>query len=587
VTVPLPAPVMLEPGVQGAAPARWSILRDSAIAAPKHECDQCEVNGLISQLPPDGPKLLRSAAERPELLRALAVEIVIHGADKILPTAPSLELGKLFTLDRREIESYRAIQTLILEYSRQPRPPRPLSIAIFGPPGAGKSFGVKQVADSVLGDRAKMHTFNLSQFGGPHDLIDALHQVRDASLSGKLPLVFWDEFDSRHGGEDLAWLHHFLVPMQDGEFQDGQVPHPIGPAIFVFAGGTCSTMQEFGSAVSMPERRAAKGPDFVSRLKGYVNVTGPEPEGGEPFRDPLFVIRRAILLRSVLLRDQKGLIEHPGNDEKVEQIRIDRGVARAFLTIDRYRHGSRSLESIIAMSQLAGRHQFDRSCLPGPAQLDVHVDGEQFEWLMRRPVLMGDVADDIAQEVHKSYCNALEANGYRYGETSNVQERISSSLVCWDKLSPGAKQQNRDLVAQIPAMLRMIGCEVVRAHDGILDHVLDEEDAEILAEREHFRWVHEHLRNGTRWGTVRDDERRRHPALLPWRKPPHQHGARFPFTEAELARLGPDALPEHERMKDRAFAQAIPRILEKFRYTVVKTLPRRAPDPEPALWTHG
>ena len=102
--------------------------------------------------------------------------------------------------------------------------------------------------------------------------------------------------------------------MQDGQFQHGQRTHPIGPAVFVFAGSTCSTMEAFIERVTPREsaavsgrpaglagaddreneedeqdRRAvrdAKGTDFVSRLKGFVNVIGPNPRNDDPVDDP-------------------------------------------------------------------------------------------------------------------------------------------------------------------------------------------------------------------------------------------------------------------------------------------------------------
>ena len=133
------------------------------------------------------------------------------------------------------------------------------------------------MAKSLLPGQIEAITFNLSQFDSPDDLLSALHQVRDVGLSGKIPLVFWDEFDTSLAETPLGWLRYFLAPMQDGKFQEGQISHPIGRAIFVFAGGTSASMAEFDKGATSRTFESAKGPDFVSRLKGYINVLGPNP----------------------------------------------------------------------------------------------------------------------------------------------------------------------------------------------------------------------------------------------------------------------------------------------------------------------
>jgi hypothetical protein len=185
-------------------------------------------------------------------------------------------------VDRNEIESFRTIAALIQEYISQEKADKPVSIAVFGAPGSGKSFGIKEIANS-LSDRIKEITFNLSQMHSPDDLIGALHQVRDEALRGKIPLVFWDEFDTSLEGMPLGWLRYFLAPMQDGSFLEGQVTHPIGRAIFVFAGGTCDRMEEFGAKLEDDPYKneklfkVVKGPDFKSRLKGFINILGPNP----------------------------------------------------------------------------------------------------------------------------------------------------------------------------------------------------------------------------------------------------------------------------------------------------------------------
>ena len=54
------------------------------------------------------------------------------------------------------------------------------------------------------------------------------------------------------------------------------------------------------------------------------------------------------------------------------------GVLRAFLEIDEYIHGARSMEAIVQMSSLAGKPRLERSSLPARQQLAVHVDADKF-----------------------------------------------------------------------------------------------------------------------------------------------------------------------------------------------------------------
>lgn len=290
----------------------------------------------------------------------LAAELVRSGTETALPDIPVERIGSWASVDRIEIETIRSVRNIIAEYMAQPDPVRPLSLAVFGPPGSGKSFAIRP-------GRLSQIEFNLSQFQTREELPAAFHRVRDCALRHDLPFVFWDEFDTPLHGNDLGWLKYFLVPMQDGEFYEGGIPHPLGPAIFVFAGGIHPTMTHFRDAAEV--NPAAKGRDFLSRLRGFLNILGPD---AREERDQAFILRRALLLRSLLLKKADQLLD------KERKLRIDEGVLCAFLEIGQYRHGARSMESIIDMSALSGKLMFERSCLPAPHQLDLHVNAREF-----------------------------------------------------------------------------------------------------------------------------------------------------------------------------------------------------------------
>lgn len=301
----------------------------------------------------------------------LAERIVIEGSGATSHQVPVGVFGAFETIDRSEIESFRSVGILLGDYARKADATKPLSIAVFGPPGSGKTFGVKQIARSLR--PAGVETglqFNLSQWDAQEDLIGALHEVRDVVLAGKTPLVFFDEFDASEGTAALGWLKYFLAPMQQGQFRDHGAMHPVGKAIFVFAGGTSHSFADFSNAERSDETefRKAKGPDFVSRLRGFIDIKGINREEAA---DESYVIRRATKLRSLIERKFPDLVAD-------NTAQIDRGVLRAFLTVPDYKHGVRSLEAVLEMSALQGKKLFDRASLPAQDQLELHTDSEAF-----------------------------------------------------------------------------------------------------------------------------------------------------------------------------------------------------------------
>ncbi len=489
-----------------------------------------------------------------------------------LKDVPVAKFGGLITVDRDEIESYRSIKHLMSDYIKDNKIQIPLSIAVFGPPGSGKSYGVEQLAKVIdTKDKVRSLNFNVSQFTSINDLTNAFHKIRDLVLEGKTPLVFFDEFDAKFQDEELGWLKYFLAPMQDGVFKGGESMHPIGKAIFVFAGGTSNTFQEFSrenilgniknikfkildlenkivekdkeienlktkkkemeqintdlfelekekkllekekkqlevdikdlgensrnfkdkkeetsnymkrlnniklkldklenqeeeyekrkkklgvetqnykdalfemenekkeievSKKDMEKTKEeleknenelkqpfnnAKGTDFVSRLRGYINVLGPNRMDN---KDELYMIRRAILLRSLLKKNLYDIF-----DENCVA-NISDSVLRAFLMVPKYKHGLRSMEAIIRMSMLDGRKQYDPAALPSAQQMELHVDSTMFSNIMLHDVLfkkyMYNFAMDICNQRHPSIYNVtLE-------QSNEIAEHIIQNLL--------------------------------------------------------------------------------------------------------------------------------------------------------------
>ncbi|MEA2237600.1 MAG: hypothetical protein QOC81_2324 [Thermoanaerobaculia bacterium] len=469
-------------------------------------------------------RLTRSAKNFPghnveDALYELAARVAVYGPKEELTEVPQLSIGELFTVDREEIESYRSIKVLLTEYVER-TPSEPLSIAVFGSPGSGKSFGVKEIVKAIDGKKQITPlTFNLTQFARPEDLRGAFHQIRDVSLRGKIPLVFWDEFDTTFGTQPLGWLRYFISPMQDGQFQEDQITHPIGTSIFVFAGGTATSKDEFVKPDLTAERKALKVPDFISRIKGFLNVTGPNRRA--PDGDPHYLIRRAIVLRTMLHRHCPELFrketraEENGKKRTVEILQIAQGVLHAFLNTKTYRHGARSLESVIAMSTLAGRKRFVSSSLPPEPQLALHVElpfESPHEYKFTHDV---ELLEKQAEFAHEVFLKIKKKYGWRHAEIRDDKKSLHNLIVDYADLPENEKEANRSSVRMIPTKVARAGYAIAPA--GSAEECrMTEPEIDRLAKHEHNIWMKRKKDAGYERGDEATESPKRSPYLVPW-----------------------------------------------------------------------
>ncbi|MDQ0291578.1 RyR domain-containing protein [Oligosphaera ethanolica] len=452
-----------------------------------------------------------------------------------LANVPHLRKGLLFSVDRREIEGMRGISGIVQEYRDKKGAKKPLSIGVFGPPGSGKSFAVEEIVKAELGEKVPFLEFNLSQFNDAEDLIGAFHQVRDEVLKGETPVAFFDEFDA----QQYKWLQYLLAPMQDGSFQDGQLTHPIGKSIFIFAGGTSLSFQTFGppdpdtlKTKPTPEEeeaysqfKFAKGPDFQSRLDGFINVNGPNrrvlpEERDKQVTDPcdiFFPLRRAFIIRGEF------------RTKPAQKLDLDDGLLEALIRADGYRHGSRSLSKVLDplkshLKQAGGR--LLRSLIPPRDLLNLYTNADEFMRLCRsvpphRPVdpLLTDPAklEKVAKAIHDTWENLGVAEGWRK----------PADAVSFSDLSAFYHGSNIAAAKRIPAVLAFASLKLV---DG--KNTPDERERicckmeyhlELMAENEHDRWMEWHLSQNWRWGEQKDPaklteepEIKTHPCLIPY-----------------------------------------------------------------------
>ncbi len=479
------------------------------------------------------------ARGRPSLF-GVACDLLVRGTNVVLTHFPHARFGNLTTVDREEIEALRNIRRLMRDYKSgryqdDPTAIKPLSLGVFGPPGAGKSFGVKQIANQVFGKESWLE-FNLSQFSPPNDLIGALHQVRDLVLRGKTPVVFWDEFDSR----EFEWLQYLLAPMQDGRFQEGQISHPVGKCVFIFAGGTSESYEDFKKRGDPGDPGAEafklrKGPDFRSRLDSYYDVLGPNqrqlPAEGVQTRaraadpsDQSYVLRRALLIHSMLRTRGAPLAD------------LDEGLAHALLRLSRYKNGARSLEKLVVPLRPGGNEPVRRSRLPSQSQLAMHVEcPREFARLLATPsdsgwlLAIAPAADPLADPaltnwieplavaVHTTWRDLIRRNNW------TRSPRYDRDFVDLQEVD---KEDNRAAARRIPWILGLAGLAVAKANqpaapdepsEDLVTQLLDNH-IERLAEAEHEGWMDYRRKTGWRCGKPRNDDKQIHPGLVAYSK---------------------------------------------------------------------
>ncbi len=295
---------------------------------------------------------------------------------------------------------------------------------------------------------------------------------------------------------------------------EGQITHPIGKCVFVFAGGTRPSMDTFSDEKNWGAEKfkRLKGPDFVSRLRGYLDVLGPNPktiklDGKEvPDRsDTSFPIRRAILIRA-LTRTK----ETAGMD-------IDFGLMNALLKARKFEHGARSLQTILDLTEKDNRGRLMRSGIPPREQMMLHVDVDEVMENIKQDQDFKLEAEKIAIAVHSYYSANLKAE----------REEIYANTE-WGSLGEMTKADNLAAALRIPKVISLLGLRLEKKEDGgagtsleVEKTIKERENLEVMAKAEHDGWMSYKELNGWEYDEL--------PEMNSWRK-------KTDFLERELKR---------------------------------------------------
>lgn len=283
--------------------------------------------------------------------------------------------GSYVTQNHGFVEYLSGVRDQIDVYFDKISVSRPLNILLAAPPGTGKSFLIKQIIASIGSSaRVSFEEIYVASLENSSELFGIFQRIQSINLEGKMPVVFFDEIDTKIGGTHL--YAKFLAPMWDGTFYLGKDKYFLGKCIFFFAGSTLSLEKEskailkkrpkskialtydeyfeFWNAafIKYVKKQTDKLPDFMDRIDAII---------------PIPPVRRELLginlrkeyedLACMLILKHFSAVKFIG---KVSLKILSDALANALIKGE----SIRTVEKAIFNSRLQDENNFDVSCLP-------------------------------------------------------------------------------------------------------------------------------------------------------------------------------------------------------------------------------
>ncbi len=184
----------------------------------------------------------------------------------------------------------------------------------------------------------------------------------------------------------------------------------------------------------------------------------------------------------------------------------------------------------------------------GLAELVKTVSGEHnlhsvgmLDQACAKDALRNSTREWIARAIHSEYV--------KHELMTGVSQADNPSMAPWNELPLDLKESNRCQADDIKSKIADLGMDVTPSPDWTQDaFTFSEEQVELLAQREHDRWMVERVEAGWSYAPgPKDLEKKTSPYLVPW-----------------------DDLAEVDKDKDRNAMRAIPAILARAGYSVIE-----------------
>lgn len=289
-------------------------------------------------------------------------------------------LGKFATRNQVFLDRLFEVRTRMTRYLEKQDVTRPLNILLAAPPGSGKSFLIKQLVSSAGQDRFAFEEVYVASFDDVSELLGVFQRAQSVFVSGKVPVVFFDEVDSKVSGSPI--YKRFLSPMWDGTFFIGKDKFHLGRSIFFFAGSTLS-LEEESQKILDQSNQPLSYKDYLSDWQKAFEEhwTTSDQEKITDFLDRIDVLLRLPPLHPRILgedydREIQDLVlllisKHHPKVRRVGRIAFD------FLcSAQKSKQSLRPVEKIIFASEVHDEDLFDIFCLPTSETAEVEIPSE-------------------------------------------------------------------------------------------------------------------------------------------------------------------------------------------------------------------